>query len=598
MARSLERSGAEPWIPAQYPSLLEAVDELLDDLPERMRPSVGALFKLRASAHAALQRIWEREDRYIAAGRFSDRARRRVEGELLFGGPSLYSRYAGSVSIGWSLEGDERRFAEECFKDYEALAEARHDLYFGFLDLHENPPTFEFSVDAVLESADDALLARVPVRDIFAPRGEANERRLTRYLKTFDTERKARNRRSELETLLAEAGIKAPHQGDYPGFDAALDLIAARDTRELFSYWTDEPDRAERRHTEQAYAELLRAGLHEYRHISPTRYACQLMDWNRETLPVLAAWLLEDVKESSTRPWTRSDAFEAVLEVLRDAPGRGARHELRQWLSAQLIADLAQPAILALRVLPDAHRAETLPVADGVVHLWQPEESDDMVTVCGEQPDDEIYDAIHDWARLLGGEGDYLVCPTCRRSRWPHALQRLSPTPGLDRPAHEAIAAIVDAALDQAVRDGYWSDPGRDMVIAALVNPVLDRVQQQLVAQGTSVYERALQALDELPDSYLNHLRRLAKSGRDVTPPIQDESAAWAILQMVYTQQSEMAFWYQAICRRADANPVGVPSRAVQRDRVGDLPHRQDRHDSGRSDPVTQSRHAPVSGGA
>jgi hypothetical protein len=597
MACRLERSGAEPWIPAQYPSLLEAVDQLLDDLPERMRPSVGDLFKTRASAHAALQRVWAREDQYVAAGYFADRARYRVEGELLFGGPSLYSRYAGSVSIDWSLEGDKRRFAEECFKDYEALVEARQDLYVGFLDLHENPPTFDFSVEAVLESADDALLAKVPVRDLFAPLGRANERRLARYLKAFDTERKVRNRRSELETLLTEAGTKAPHQGDCPGFDTALELIAARDVREFFSYWTDEPDRAEGRHTVQAYAALLRGGLHESRHISPTRYACQLMDWNRETLPVLAAWLLEDLKESSTRPWTRSDAFDAALKVLRDAPDRGAKHELRQWLAAQLIADLAQPAILALRVLPDAHRAESLPVAAGVVHLWQHEESDDMVTVCGAEPDDEIYDAINHWALLLGGEGDSSVCPTCRRSRWPHSLQRLSPTPGLDLPAHDAIAAIVDAALDQAVQDGYWSDPDRNRVIETLLNAVLDRIQQQLVAQGTSVYERALQALDELPESYLSHLRRLAASGRDVTPPVQDESAAWTIRQMTYTQQSEMAFWYQAICRHAGANPVGVPSRAVRRDRVGDLPHRKAHHDRGGSNPVTQSRGASVSGG-
>jgi hypothetical protein len=309
------------------------------------------------------------------------------------------------------------------------------------------------------------------------------------------------------------------------------------------------------------------------------------MDWNRERLPVLAAWLLEDVEERSTRPWTRSEAFEAVLEVLRDAPGRGARHELRQWLAAQLITDLAQPAVCALRILPDAHRAETLPVTGGVVHLWQPEESENMATVCGEEPDDEIYDAIDRWARLLGGEGDYSVCPTCRRSRWPHALQRLSPTPRLDRPAHEALAIIVDAALDRAVLNGYWTDPIRDAIIDALANPVLDRIQQQLVAQGTSVDDLALQALDELPGSYLNHLRRLAESGFDVRPPVRDETEAWTVLKMSHTQQSDMAFWYRAICRRAGANPVGVPSRAVRRDLVADLPHRRGNAIAVRSEP-------------
>lgn len=220
----LQRSGAEPWVPSNYPAFLAIADEVLDAAPDHLRPAIEELMTMRASAHAALQRISAREDHYVGAGCFANSARYRTAGDLLFAGPSLYSRSTGYVSVNWELSADERRFAEESFDDYEALVDARQGLSWRLMELCEDPPVVGFSLQALMEHADEDTLRRIPVSDLFAFEGSRDERRLLKYLKTFDTARKAERRREDLEC----AASAARHRGSQQARAASDRRAAAR----------------------------------------------------------------------------------------------------------------------------------------------------------------------------------------------------------------------------------------------------------------------------------------------------------------------------------------------------------------------------------
>jgi hypothetical protein len=571
----LERSGAKPWVPSNYPALLAIADEVLDAAPDHLRPALGELMTTRASAHAALQRISEREGRYVAAGCFASEARYRTGDELLFPGPSLYTRTVGSVSVSWGLSTDERRFAEESFDDYEALVDARHDLSWMLLRLSEDPPAVAFSLQALTEHADDDALKRIPVGDLFASEKDRDERRLLKYLKTFDTVRKVENRREELERLFRGTGVRAPDHGACPGFDDAIARIAAHEVSRLYDCYERVPDARERAYATRAYAELLRTSVHEERSASVFSSADHLIDWDRHDLPVLAESMLDELDSVSRFSLGRSREFEQVLQALRNAPTSPAAQIFRDRVDAKLMLAFTGPVLRALRVLPDAESAAWLGVANGTVHLLTWPADDQPAAVCGAALDDERDVEPEDWARILTGRDEQVLCSACRRTRWPHALQQLSPTPGLDQASHDTLKPIVDAALQQAIERGYWRDPSEEEIVAALTEPVGQRLGHELLAQGTSIREHALECLDLLPGSYLKQLERLAEAGADVSPPVDEQRDAWAAYLMTSERVDEMAFWYKAICHRSGASTIGTPTRHVHRDDLSDLPHRR-----------------------
>ncbi|HXE94260.1 MAG TPA: hypothetical protein VN544_10705 [Gaiellaceae bacterium] len=576
-AFQLERSGAEPWVPSNYPAFLAIADEVLDASPDHLRPILSDLMEKRASAHAALQRISERERSYVAAGCFADGARYTRPGELLFSGPSLYSRSAGYVSVAWGLSADERRFAEESFDDYEVLVDARHDLSRMLLRLSEEPPAVGFSLQVLMEHADDDSLKRVPVSDLFASRQHRDERRLLKYLKTFDTARKVENRREELWLLFQGTGVRAPDRGACPGFDDVIALITANEVSGLYDCYEKTPDQREREYAARAFAELFRASLHEERPASVYSSASRLIDWDRHDLPVLAESMLDEFDKVSRFSLDRSREFDVVLRTLRDAPSSPAAQIFRDRVAAKLMLAFTGPVLVALRVLPDAESAGWLGVANGTAHLLTWPAGDEPTAVCGVALDDERDIDPEDWARILTGRDEQMLCSACRRTRWPHALQQLSPTPGLDQASHDALKPIVDAALQQAIERRYWRNPSQEEIVAALVEHVGRRLEHELLAQGSSIHEHALKRLDELPDSYLKQLERLAEAGADLSPPVEEQRDAWVAFLMAPERFGEMAFWYKAICHRSGESTIGTPSRYVHRDDVSDLPHRRTR---------------------
>jgi hypothetical protein len=571
----LERSGAEPWVPSNYPALLAVADKVLDAAPDHLRPALRELMTLRASGHAALQRISGRESRYVAAGCFADEGRYRTPGELLFAGPTLYSRTAGHVSVSWGLSADERRFAEESFDDYEALVDARHSLHWRLLELSEDPPAVAFSLRALTEHADEDALRRLPASDLFASKQDRDERRLLKYLKTFDTGRKIENRHEELWLLFRGTGLRAPDRGACPGFDDTIARIAAHEVSGLYDCYERAPDELERAHAARSYAELLRVGLHEERPASVYSNIGRLIDWDRHDLPVLAESMLDELDSVSRFSLDRSREFDEVVQTLRDAPSSPAAQIFRDRVGAKLLLAFTRPVLVALCVLPDAQSAESLGVADGKVHLLTWPADDEPAAVCGDALDDQRDIDPEDWARILAGRDEQVLCSTCRRTRWPHALQQLSPTPGLDQASHDTLKPIVDAALQQALEHGYWRNPPEEEIVAALSEPVGQRLEHELLAQGTSIREHALEHLDQLPDSYLKQFKRLADAGADLSPPVEEHRDEWAAFLMTHKRFGESAFWYTAICHHNGASTIGTPSRRVHRDDVSDLPHRR-----------------------
>ena len=571
----LERTGAEAWVPASYPTLLTVVDDVLDDAPIRLHAAMQGLSDAREAARSALRRVRAREDRYLAEGQFVQRARHREPDALLFDGPSLYHRGAYGSSIQWGLDDASHAFATESADDYEVLVDIRRRLHHDLLILAQEPPILSFSVAALLESADEAVRTRIPISDLFAPPPRGDGPRLTRYLKTFDTERKIRNRLAELERLFTLAQVRAPERGACPSFDDALDLIATQEAPSLFAECEDEPDRAELSHTKRAYVQLLRANMHHPRYIDPVEDAWPLADWGRDHLPVLVSPLLERIDEASLHGWRSDKALDAALCALRNAPDRQARKALHSHLTERLVSLLGQPAVAVLHLLPDAERATRLLVTNDLAHLSASADPGELITACGADAETEIYTDPEDWACLISGGNRLTLCSSCRASAWPHALQQLSPTPGLDQPSHDALVSVASSVVDDATRDGYWTLPDDGVVVDALARPVAERLEAQFTVQGFSLRDHALAVLDGLPNSYIDHLRRLAVNGANVSPPVHASRDTWAAAQMSSDSRSEMAFWYGTICRRAGVSPVGTPSRTVSRDEIDSLPHRQ-----------------------